>query len=89
MTTLSSIQSAPATTGTYPSWFDQVWDEVASHSFEVAGMQALAPDKVCMKVVIPEGAAGCCKVVALTEGGGDGEFFVTLQRVDNSARARE
>ena len=87
-TTNCGIASAPATEDGHASWFDQVWDGVASSSFEVVGMQALSAESVCMKVALPESAGGCCKVVALTEGG-DGEFFVTLQRVAAPARARE
>ena len=55
---------------------------------DVVGMQAVSPETVSMKGSIPESARGCCKVVALTEGG-DGQFFVTLQRVAAPARARE
>ena len=79
-TTYCGIASAPATEDGHASWFDQVWDGVASSSFEVVGMQALSAESVCMKVALPESAGGCCKVVALTEGN-DGEFFVTLKRV--------
>ena len=64
----------------------EVWDRVASEGFEVVSHLATSPDTVAFTVKLPEGAASCCKIVALTEGDGDC-FYVTLKKRDAPAES--
>ena len=45
-----------------------------------------SPDTVAFTAKLPEGAASCCKIIAVTEGDGEG-FYVILKIRDAPAES--